>query len=212
MRLAEILSAWLVYFALHSLLASSGIKAIAARRWPLFMPGYRVMYNAVATLLLLPILWLAYSTESAWLWQWRGAWAWLARAVTLAAILCFIISARSYDLGEFLGLRQLQARSNDVPENFRISLFHRFVRHPWYCFALALIWTRDMNAPLLVSALALTIYFVVGAKLEEQKLIASYGDRYRSYMAAVPGLIPLPWKSLSAAKARELTSRKARSG
>ncbi len=212
MRLAEILSAWLAYFALHSLLAASPIKAIAARRWPQLMPGYRVFYNAVATLALLPILWLVYSTESAWLWQWRGAWAWLSRAVALAAILCFIFSARSYNLGEFIGLRQLQARNNDVAESFRISFFHRFVRHPWYCFALALIWTRDINAPLLVSALAITIYFVVGSMLEEQKLIASYGDSYRRYKAAVPGLIPLPWKTLSADEARELTNRPGRPG
>lgn len=207
MRLAEIVLAWLGYFALHSLLAASGIKARVARRWPQFMPGYRVVFNAVATLALLPVLWLVYAAESTWLWQWRGAWSWAADAVTLTAILCFIASARSYDLREFLGLRQLRERSNDVAQAFTVSSFHRFVRHPWYTIALVLIWTRDMNAPLLVSALAITGYIVVGSMLEEQKLIASYGDTYRRYRAAVPGLIPLPWKYLGAAEATELMNR-----
>lgn len=207
MRLAEIVLAWLGYFALHSLLAASGIKAWVGRCWPQFMPGYRVVFNAIATVALLPVLWLVYVSESTWLWQWRGAWAWVADAVTLLAILGFFASARTYDMDEFLGLRQLRAHADDVPQTFTVSPFHRFVRHPWYCIGLVLIWTRDMNGPLLISGLAITAYLLVGSKLEERKLIASYGEAYRRYMAAVPGLIPLPWKYLSAAEARALMNR-----
>lgn len=207
MRLAEIVLAWLGYFALHSLLAASGIKAWVDRHWPQFMPGYRIAFNAIATAALLPVVWLVYSTESTWLWQWRGAWAWVCNGVTLMAILCFFASVRTYDMGEFLGLRQLRARSNDVPQTFTISPYHRFVRHPWYCIGLVLIWTRDMNEPLLISGLAITIYLLVGSKLEERKLIDSYGETYRRYMAAVPGLIPLPWKYLSVTEATALVNR-----
>ena len=39
------------------------------------------------------------------------------------------------------------------------------------------------------------------ARLEEKKLLVYHGDTYRRYMARVPGLIPLPWKSLTAAEA-----------
>ncbi len=212
MRLAEILLAWLGYFSLHSLLAASGVKALVARRWPQFMPGYRIFFNAVALLALLPVLWLVYADRAEWLWQWRGAWSWAADAVTLTAILCFVASARSYDLREFLGLRQLGERRNDVPQAFSVSFLHRFVRHPWYSIALVLIWSRDMNAPLLISGVAITGYFIVGSRLEEQKLIASYGDTYRRYKASVPGLIPLPWKYLSAAEAAEFMNRPGRPG
>ena len=61
-----------------------------------------------------------------------------------------------------------------------------------------------MNAPLLVSAAAITLYFVVGSRLEERKLIAQYGKRYRDYIARVPGLMPLPWKYLTAKEAEEM--------
>jgi len=50
---------------------------------------------------------------------------------------------------------------------------------------------------MLVSALAITLYFVLGSRLEERKLIAVHGDTYRRYRAKVPGLLPLPWKRLS---------------
>jgi len=202
MNLAEIGLAWLAYFALHSLLASSGVKIWIGGRWSRFMRGYRIAYNLIASVALLPVLWLIHATESGWLWQWRGAWGWLSDAIALAAIACFFASARAYDMGEFLGLRQLSGHPVDELRTFTLSSFHRFVRHPWYCIALVLIWTRDMNGPLLVSALSITIYFIVGSRLEERKLIASYGETYRQYMAKVPGLIPLPWKYLSATEAR----------
>ncbi|MCX7168675.1 MAG: hypothetical protein NTV11_20720 [Rhodocyclales bacterium] len=207
MRLAAIALAWLGYFALHSALAALSVKAWVAGRWPQFMRGYRIVFNVVSTLTLIPVLWLIYGVESDWLWQWRGAMAWLSNGAALAAILCLLVPGRSYDMGEFLGLRQLSGHGNDQPESFTVSTLHRFVRHPWYCIGLVLIWTRDMNGPLLVSALMITAYFVVGSKLEEGKLVAMYGETYRRYMAKVPGLIPLPWKYLTAAEAVDLMNR-----
>jgi protein-S-isoprenylcysteine O-methyltransferase Ste14 len=209
MKLAGIALGWLAYFVLHSVLAASGVKAWVGRNWPQLMPAYRMVFNLLAVLSLLPVLWLVHGTPSDWLWRWQGAWAWVANGFALAAVLCFLATGRTYDMGEFLGLRQLHAQGNDEPETFTISVVHRFVRHPWYCIGLVLIWSRDMNGPLLVSALMITAYLVVGSKLEEGKLIATYGDAYRRYMAQVPGLIPLPWKHLTAAQAAALTQRPA---
>jgi protein-S-isoprenylcysteine O-methyltransferase Ste14 len=208
MKLAGIALAWLAYFVMHSVLAASGVKAWIGTRWPRAMPGYRLAFNILATVTLLPVLWLVHGTESdwLWLWQWRGAWAWLANGLALAAVLGFFATGRSYDMGEFLGLRQLRTQDNNDPESFRLSFIHRFVRHPWYCIGLVLIWSRDMNGPLLVSATMITAYLVVGSKLEEGKLVASYGETYRRYMTQVPGLIPLPWKFLTATEAAALTS------
>jgi methanethiol S-methyltransferase len=198
--------AWLAYAAIHSVLASLAVKNWVARHLPDAMPGYRLAFNAFALLALLPVLWLVYGTESEWLWRWNGPWAWLANGVALAAIAGFAVTARAYDMDEFLGLRQWRQRDHgtDDRESFALSFAHRFVRHPWYFLGLVLVWTRDMNGPLLVSALAITIYFVIGSKLEERKLVALHGEAYRNYLARVPGLIPLPWKFLTAAEAAAL--------
>ena len=205
MKLAAIALAWLGYFALHSVLAATSFKAWVAGRWPQFMPGYRIAFNILSTLTLIPVLWLVYRGDSDWLWRWQGPFAWLADGLALAAILGLLLSGPGYDMSEFIGLRQLRQHGDDHPENFTVSVVHRFVRHPWYCVGLVLIWTRDMNGPLLVSALMITAYLVVGSKLEEGKLLAAYGETYRRYMEKVPGLIPLPWKRLSAAEAAALT-------
>ena len=54
-----LVAAWLVYFVIHSALASLALKRRVAVRWPGFMPAYRLVYNALAVVLLLPIAWIA---------------------------------------------------------------------------------------------------------------------------------------------------------
>ena len=197
---------WIGYFALHSALASLVVKRKVAADWPNLMPYYRLTFNILALLLLLPILWLTYHVSEPMLWRWQGIAAWLANGLALAAIIGFWLSLKSYDMQEFLGLRQLQfhVRKVEDQEHFHLSPFHRFVRHPWYFFGLVLIWTRDMSMTTLLSSVFITLYFIVGSRLEEKKLLVYHGDTYRRYMARVPGLIPLPWKSLTAEEAEAL--------
>lgn len=205
-----LLSCWVGYFALHSILASLAVKRRVAATWPNLMPYYRLMFNIVASLLILPILWLIYRDPGPMLWRWQGIAAWLANGLALTAIFCFWLTFRSYDMQEFLGFRQLRfhARQVEDQEHFHLSPFHRFVRHPWYFFGLVVIWTRDMNVTMLLSAVIITIYFIIGSRLEEKKLLVYHGDTYRRYMAHVPGLIPLPWKTLSAEEAEALLKKK----
>lgn len=208
-NLALLLSYWLAYFVLHSVLASLGIKRRVAAVRPALMPIYRLLFNGLSMLLLLPILWHMFQHPGPILWRWQGGGAWLANGLALLAFLGFVRSLKYYDTQEFLGLRQLRAHTRSVEdqEHFHLSPFHRFVRHPWYFFGLVLIWTRDMNTSLLLSSVMMTLYFVIGSRLEEKKLLVYHGEVYRRYMARVPGLVPLPWKSLSAAEAAELAKK-----
>jgi len=201
-------AAWLAYFALHSLLASLWLKRRVADRHPAWMRGYRLGFNVIATLLLLPPLWLTFADHGPWLWRWTGAWAWLANGLALLALAGVAWSLRWYDGAEFLGLRQWRERRHGVDdqEGFHLSPLHRHVRHPWYALSLVLIWTRDMSASLLVTALLLTGYFVIGSRLEERKLIAYHGDVYRRYRRLVPALIPWPGRALTAERAAALTA------
>ena len=205
-HMALLALSWLAYFALHSLLASLWLKNRVAERFPRIMPIYRLFFNGLAVLTLLPILCLTFLGPGPALWAWRGLMAWLANGLALAAIGGFMVSLKHYDTQEFLGIRQWKSGSQRVQdqEGFHLSPFHRYVRHPWYFFGLVVIWTRDMNSATLLSAVMTTIYFVIGSWLEEGKLQVYHGDIYRRYMKRVPGLIPLPWKSLSVEEAARL--------
>lgn len=61
-----------------------------------------------------------------------------------------------------------------------------------------------MDAGFLVTAVAVSLYFIIGSKLEERKSIVYYGEVYRRYMKRVPGLFPLPWRFLSKREALEI--------
>ncbi|HTY99094.1 MAG TPA: hypothetical protein VMB75_04630 [Rhodocyclaceae bacterium] len=198
--------AWLAFAGLHSLLASLTAKEWLARRWPAAMPRYRLAFNGIALATTLPLVWASYAFDGAPLWQWPPEWRWLSWAMAIAGLAGFLAASRAYDMDAFLGLRQLREHDTGTSERegFRISAYHRHVRHPWYFCGLLLVWSGDKTAPLLLSALAITLYFVVGSWLEERKLIALYGEAYRQYMAKVPGLLPLPWKRLSAEEAAAL--------
>ena len=206
MNLVWIALAWICYGVIHSLLASTTCKNWVAHRWPDAVPAYRLGFNIFAVIALLPVLWLMYGTTSDWLWCWTGPWAWLANGLALAALAGTAVAGRAYDTQEFFGLRQIRQGDHGTEDRqgFGISALHRHVRHPWYFLSLVLIWTRDMNAPFLVSALVITLYFVIGSRLEENKLVALHGDAYREYRRRVPGLLPLPWKRLSVAEADAL--------
>lgn len=164
------------------------------------------MYNILAILLLVPPLWLMRTLDSPVLWSWEGVWQWLANALALGAIAGFLWSLRYYSGTEFLGLEQLRQPQSkpDSHGAFTLSPFHCFVRHPWYFFALVIIWTRDMDPGFLLTAIMLTLYFIVGSRLEENKLIYHYGDVYRRYRTLVPGLVPLPWRYLDRQARQEL--------
>lgn len=199
-------AAWLVFGLFHSATASFHVKRWVANRWPAAAPWYRLAYNVVSLIAVLPILYLSYAPGGEPLWQWHGAWRWLSHALAIAGMAGFVVTSRWYDMDAFLGLRQIREgdRQPDGHERFRISPIHRFVRHPWYFFCLILVWSGDKTLPLLVSTIAITIYFIVGSRLEERKLLAIHGDAYRRYMERVPGLVPMPWKRLTAEEAERL--------
>lgn len=197
---------WILYFAIHSLIASLTFKRWVTAHQPNLLSKYRFIFNVIATSLLIPPLLLTFMWRGPLLWEWSGAYRWLADCLALAAFGGFLWTLRGYDMGEFLGLKQLRQGTQTIEdqESFHISTLHRFVRHPWYSFALVILWTRDMNLALLITTFFITLYFWVGSQLEETKLLVYHGAAYARYRKRVPRLIPLPWKYLSRREATEI--------
>jgi protein-S-isoprenylcysteine O-methyltransferase Ste14 len=207
-ELALLALGWAAYFALHSALASLAVKRAVAARWPRFVPAYRLAFNALALLLVLPLLAWTLTHPGPELWRWSGGWRWVADGSAALALIGVTWTLRDYDGSEFLGLRQWRDREQRVEdqESFHLSTLHRFVRHPWYSLGLVLLWTRDMDAARLVAASLATGYVVIGSWLEERKLLVYHGERYRRYRQRVPALVPRPWRWLDAESAARLRS------
>lgn len=193
-------SAWIGYFMLHSLLASTALKQRFAG-----VRCYRLIYNLIALAGLLPVVALYTLYQGEKIVRWSGPWSWLALLLSLAAAACFLWSLRYYDLGEFSGWRRCRSAAGEKSApRLVISPLHRHVRHPWYGCALVLIWCRDMDLAQLISSVLITLYFVTGSRLEERRLITEHGENYREYRREVPGLLPLPWRSISRERAEAL--------
>jgi len=184
--------AWAAYLALHSLLAATAVKAHIGSRWPVLGRRYRLLYNVIATLLILPLVAATEWLDAPPLWSWDGIWAWVSNALGALALAGIVWSSRAYDLGEFLGLG-----AQRPAQVLGLSAVHRFVRHPWYSLGLVWLWTRDMDGARLMAATVITIYVVIGSHLEDRKLERTHGEPYRRYRRQVPGLVPRPWRYLS---------------
>jgi len=200
---------WLAYFVFHSLLASVTVKQWVASHYPGSMPYYRLSFNGLAVILLLLPVWYMFTHQTEYLWQWHGLMWWLMNGLAMVALLLFIWSLSFYDTSEFLGTRQIKMRITAVhdQETMHISPLHRFVRHPWYTLGLVVLWTRNMDLMLLVSAITISLYLIIGSMLEEKKLVAYHGKVYERYRRKVPGLIPLPWRFLSKSQAKALLKK-----
>ncbi|GAB4349699.1 MAG: hypothetical protein Kow006_11710 [Gammaproteobacteria bacterium] len=204
-----LIAAWTAYGVIHSLLASLGFKNWLAARWPGAPRYYRLLFNALAVVLLLPPVALLHLWRGEPLWEWTGIGWLIANGLAGLAAVGFVMTLRDYDTAEFLGVRQWREGVKQVTdqEHLHLSTFHRFVRHPWYFFGLVILWTRDMDGALLTSAVCITLYFWLGSLLEERKLLVYHGEVYDDYRRKVPGLIPLPGRYLTRGEAEALVKK-----
>jgi protein-S-isoprenylcysteine O-methyltransferase Ste14 len=65
-----------------------------------------------------------------------------------------------------------------------------------YVASVGLLWLRDLEARDLVVNTVFTAYLLVGAFIEEIRLIEAYGDAYRTYRTETSMFLPLKswWK------------------
>jgi len=199
---------WVIYFLLHSLLASLRLKRLVAEKFSHASHYYRLVFNFLSIILIIPPAWLMHSFSGEVLWQWTGVGMYLSNIIAVLAVFGFLWSMRYYDGMDFIGVRQLKSVRPQVEdeEQFCLSPLHHYVRHPWYFFAIVIIWSRDMDTVFLVTAVLITQYFIVGSWFEEKKLVGFHGDIYRCYQRYVPGLFPLPWRYLDDKKRSEVLS------
>ena len=189
---------WVVWGGLHSLFISQSWMRLVSNRFPWLCPWYRLGYNVLAVLTILPLMYFKGALAGEAILSWGGVLV-LPRFVLLgAALWLFWAGAREYDLSVVGGLAQLRsscsfAGSPYASELHTSGILGR-VRHPWYGGALLLLWTRTgtFDVAELVTSLVLTGYVLVGTWLEERKLVHVHGDAYRNYQHSTPKFFPWP--------------------
>ena len=191
--------AWLVWCVMHSLLIEPLVAGFIKDRVGAGACYYRIIYNILSLVTLFPLVVFTWMDPGEVVFSW-SAWTVLIRLVFfVAAMSCFIGGAKGYDLQNFLGFKQIREKKESVllgdAYAFSEAGIFGLVRHPWYVGSFLFVWSvfgtyYEKNFAV---AVILSIYLVVGTYLEERKIIARYGDAYRSYRARVSMFFPLKW-------------------
>jgi protein-S-isoprenylcysteine O-methyltransferase Ste14 len=179
------------YGALHSWLASLPAKQLARR---LFGPSadrfYRLAYNIVGAVTLLPLLAFVAWQPGRALYRVPPPFTWLFLAGQAAAAAIVVLGLLQTDPWHFLGARQLFEPAAG-PSQLTTSGLYRYVRHPLYTAGFVFLWlTPLMTSTLFALYLGLSLYLYLGSLFEERRLVVEFGSAYQDYQRHVPRLVP----------------------
>lgn len=188
--------AWSAYGAVHSAMISDTVTGFLKRRLGDAFRFYRLFFNTVALVLLVPLVLYSTSLRRAPVVRWEGLWLAVRWALVALGVLLFLAGGRHYHLRQFLGIAQLRGKSRGglaagggIDSRGVLGV----VRHPWYAGLVLLLWARDLDPAGLVVSGVLTAYVLVGTLLEERKLVREFGEAYRDYQRRVSMLVPVKW-------------------
>ena len=182
--------AWIVYCVLHSVFADTRFKTKVQVWMGKTYRHYRLLYSIFAFITLIGIFYFQARMESLMLYT-STILTYLAGCFfVLGGSLLMVICVAKYFLA-LSGIRSLNEKpaSNELV----ITGVHRYVRHPLYLGTFVFIWGLFFLFPylsLLIANIIITLYTLFAIKLEEEKLIAEFGESYRSYRKNVPMIIP----------------------
>jgi len=175
-----------LFFALvHSLLAMPLVKEKMRRLIGGSLPWYRLTYNLLALAMFGWVMLAWQSTRVLYLVP--GVWSLLMQGLQLILLFAMLLCLRQTGLRKFLGT----TREDDEQEVLCTSGCHAVVRHPLYLLSLAFFLLNPVMTTrwLTLSALG-TVYLLLGARLEERRLLEQFGEAYAQYQQRVPFLFP----------------------
>lgn len=183
-------AAALLYGFIHSLIAANGFKHLIYR---ILGDGakkyYRLFYSIFAVITLLPVLILTLLIPDQTLYTIPAPLVYVTVFLQIISALLLTYSVIQTGALQFIGLSQLLGLG--YKDRLNTGGLYRYVRHPLYTFSLLFLWltpTMTRNFALLYAAL--TVYILIGAVVEERKLLQTFGPAYQEYRRKTPFIIP----------------------
>jgi protein-S-isoprenylcysteine O-methyltransferase Ste14 len=182
---------WVIYCVLHSLLASSILKVELKKWMGTHYYMYRIAYTLFAFLTLVLIIFYGVSIRTEQIFDPGFIIKITGVIIGSAGLILMLVCIKKYFVS-LSGLRSLI--KEEYSNQLLITGVHKYVRHPLYTGTFAFLWGLFLVYPylnLFVSNVVITIYTLIGIRLEEEKLIKEFGEQYRVYRQKVPRLFPL---------------------
>lgn len=188
---------WLLWCGVHSGMICLKVTEYLKLLFGAYFRFYRLIYNLVAILTIIPVISFGRSIEGNLIFQWDGFLLIFQMLLLAISIFLFIAGAMYYDIFQFLGIRQIwTGKSHSVitkSGELKTDGILCVMRHPWYLAAILLIWSRGFDLSGLITNIILTLYLIIGTLQEERKLFYEYGESYRKYQKKVSMLIPFKY-------------------
>lgn len=183
---------WSAWCVLHSILNSAGLMRRSGLLDSAISRYYHFIYSIVAVITLLIAGWITPKWQEFELWRFQGLALVVPVLVWLPAVVVFYLTFRFFNIWHFLGLTALGIgrKSRDSQKKFITWGIYGLIRHPQFTAILMMLWAGRLTDTGLVINIILSLYLIIGARIEETRLLALYGDQYAQYMKKVPGFIP----------------------
>jgi len=187
---------WVVFAAmdygvLHSLLAADSVKQAAEIRYPAIFPRYyRLIYNILAGLFLIPVGFLMLLLPDQSLYSIPFPYLLAALAGEGFCVLAAALALQGTGVDDLLGLSTAAGTARATP-GLKTDGAYRLVRHPVYTLGfVTMLFFPWMTANRLALFVTLSLYMVIGAHLEEKRLLRIFDADYATYRQQVPMFFP----------------------
>ncbi|HEV7333707.1 MAG TPA: isoprenylcysteine carboxylmethyltransferase family protein [Flavisolibacter sp.] len=181
---------WITYCVLHSVLASLTVKTRVQKFAGVYFRHYRLFYTVFAAVSLVAIVYFQLRIQSTELLTTTLFSKIAGSLLGLIGISIMLVCIKKY----FVSLSGIKSLVQETPSTeLMIAGIHRYIRHPLYLGTFLAIWGLWLLFPtlsLFISNVVITAYTLYAIQLEEEKLIAEFGEQYREYQKRVPKLIP----------------------
>jgi protein-S-isoprenylcysteine O-methyltransferase Ste14 len=187
---------WVVFFAVHSIMASTNLKKKINHLNQVFKSYYRIIFNLVSTILLVPIAYEYFILPSEVVFTTTLLLQIAGSLLSVAGAYIVVDGFKNYRTDEFIGTYQVKNHHDFHPSKLSRDGWNGIVRHPLYFGGILLIIGLFIIIPTIklgLTAILVIVYLYIGSIWEEKKLKSEFGSDYEVYKREVSMLIPFKW-------------------
>ena len=178
---------WLFFGAFHSMLIHLTVRRELQKAFGIDDQTYKLIYALISVISLFTCALVTLLSDGSWVMQPDFITYTGGAILIIGSFYLMRLSFKNYSLMVFVGLQP------ETKSRLKYGGMNRFVRHPLYLSTVLMLigimafWPSDV---IFTTCFILIAYTLLGARLEERKLIAQFGKAYLDYMREVPAFVP----------------------
>ncbi len=181
---------WMIFCWLHSWFAATGFKKSFQKKFRSGSRYYRLYYTLFAFISLIAVVWFQFNIKTVFVFHPNFLLKGAGIVTGSVGLVIMLLCIKKYFLS-LSGLKSLLTEAGAA--KLMTDGLHNHLRHPLYLGTFMTLWGAFLFIPywsLLLSNVVITIYTLIGIRLEEKKLLMEFGTDYSNYMNKVPMLFP----------------------